>query len=79
MQTYLYTSLNESAVARNEKECLSGIIKLEVSLSPYNERTRGGGVLIKEDKRMFWVMIRKSIKETKTVFFSSSSSSLLFD
>jgi hypothetical protein len=46
-----------SAFARNEKECLSGIIKLEVSLSLlriYQERTRGGGVLIKEDKRMFW-------------------------
>jgi hypothetical protein len=34
------------------------------------ERTRGGGVLIKEDKRMFWVMIRKSIKETKAIRFS---------
>lgn len=64
-------------MASNDRECLSGIIKLEVSLSLYllisiQRRTRGGGVLIKEDKRMFMVtmIIRKSIKEKKTFFYS---------
>jgi hypothetical protein len=62
-----------SALASNEKECLSGIIELEVSPLPREQarerkRMRGGGVLIRKTKRMFWVMIRKSTEEQERIF-----------
>jgi hypothetical protein len=57
MQTYIYTSLNERFCEKRERVFIGDYQAGGLSLSLlriYQERTRGGGVLIKEDKRMFW-------------------------
>jgi hypothetical protein len=57
MQTYIYTSLNERFCEKRERVFIGDYQAGGLSLSLlkiYKERIRGGGVLIKEDKRMFW-------------------------
>jgi len=55
MQTYIYTSLNERFCEQRERVFIGDYQAGGLSLLRiYKERIRGGGVLIKEDKRMFW-------------------------
>jgi len=78
MQTSLYISVNERVFVRkkkNDMECLSGIIKLEVSLFFSNLDTRienrqgAEECWLKEDKRMFLCDDdNKKINKTKNVF-----------
>ena len=74
MQTSRHTSLNERFGEQRERECLSGIIELEVSPLPRErERERED-----EEAEECWlgrqkdvlVMIRKSIEEHEQIFYS---------
>jgi hypothetical protein len=56
MQTYIYTSLNERFCEKRERVFIGDYQAggLSLSLSLFLKYNGGGGVLIKEDKRMFW-------------------------
>ena len=71
MQTSIHTSLNERFGEQRERVFIgdyrSGGLP-SAARERKGERTKGGGVLIRKTKRMFWVMIRISTEELEQIF-----------